>query len=124
MSLALQRAADQIAEVTTAGFINSPDALDRLATLGVKLDPEEHPLDLPAAHLRLAQLSQVFAQDRQLVLLDEPDVGLDNTCRSIVHTLIAEALTNGQAVIMTCHDETFAAEVGDYATLQELWLRA
>lgn len=124
VSLALQRAADQIAEVTTTGFINSPDALDRLADLGVTLDPEEHPLDLPAAHLRLAQLSQVFAQGRQLVLLDEPDVGLDSTCRSVAHRLIADALTNGQAVIMTCHDETFAAEVGDYATLQELWLRA
>ena len=114
VSLALQRAADQLAESTVGEFVGDPDAV---AALG--LDPETHPLDLPAAHLRLAQLAQVFAQNRPLVLLDEPDVGLDAPSRDRAHALIAEGLRRGQAVIFTCHDETFAAEVGEYVGVTE-----
>jgi len=114
VSLALQRAADQLAESTVGEFIGDPDAV---AALG--LDPETHPLDLPAAHLRLAQLAQVFAQKRPLVFLDEPDIGLDAPSRDRAHALIAEGLRTGQAVIFTCHDATFAAEVGEYAVVVE-----
>lgn len=110
VSLALQRAADQLAESTVGEFVGDPDAV---AALG--LDAETHPLDLQAAYLRLAQLAQVFAQNRPLVLLDEPDVGLDAPSRDRAHALIADGLRRGQAVIFTCHDETFAAEVGEYA---------
>lgn len=110
VSLALQRAADQLAESTVREFVGAPDAV---AALG--LDPETHPLDLPAARLRLAQLAQVFAQNRPLVLLDEPDVGLDAPSRDRAHALIADGLRRGQAVIFTCHDTTFAAEVGEYS---------
>ena len=109
-SLALQRAADQLAESTVGEFVGDPDVVVALG-----LDPETHPLDLPAAHLRLAQLAQVFAQHRPLVLLDEPDVGLDAPSRDHAHALIAKGLRRGQAVIFTCHDESFAAEAGEYA---------
>ena len=138
VSLALQRAADQIAESTVGEFIGSAEGINRLAALGVVLDRSEHPLDLPAAHLRLAQLVQVLYQNRQLVLLDEPDVGLDAPNRERAHALIADALAARfrvrpgasiaseerppAAVILTCHDETFAAEVGEYAQLRELTL--
>ena len=117
VSLALQRAADQLAESTVGEFVGDPDAV---AALG--LDPETHPLDLPAAHLRLAQLAQVFAQNRPLVLLDEPDVGLDTPSRDRAHALIADGLRRGQAVIFTCHDTSFAAEVGEYAAVDKLVL--
>ena len=121
-SLALQRAADQVAEVTTAGFVGDEAALKRLTELWVKLDPDEHPLDLPAAHLRLAQLAQVFSQGRQLVLLDEPDVGLDSSGRGVAHALIADGLSTGKAVVMTCHDASFAGEVGAFARVDASWL--
>ena len=113
VSLALQRAADQLAESTVAAFIG-----DEAAVRALDLDPETHPLDLPAAHLRLAQLAQVFAQDRPLVFLDEPDVGLDTPSRNRAHALIAEGLARGQAVVFTCHDADFAAEVGEYAAVE------
>lgn len=116
-SLALQRAADQLAESTVGDFVANPSAVEALG-----LDPEAHPLDLPAAHLRLAQLAQVFSQRRDLVLLDEPDVGLDAPNRDRAHAIIADGLAAGQAVILTCHDETFAAEVGEYAQTDVHWL--
>lgn len=114
VSLALQRAADQLSESTVGEFIGNPDAV---AALG--LDAETHPLDLPAAHLRLAQLAQVFAQNRALVLLDEPDVGLDAPSRDRAHALIADGLRRGQALIFTCHDATFAAEAGIYGVCRD-----
>lgn len=114
VSLALQRAADQLAESTVGRFIGNDDAV---AALG--LDPDAHPLDLPSAHFRLAQLAQVFAQGRDLVLLDEPDVGLDIPSRECAHALIAAGLARGQAVIFTCHDTCFAAEVGEYAVVTD-----
>lgn len=119
VSLALQRAADQLAESTVGQFVGDENAV---AALG--LDPETHPLDLPAAHLRLAQLAQVFAQNRPLVLLDEPDVGLDAPSRDRAHALIAAGLHRGQAVIFTCHDTSFAAEVGEYAVMSNSELRS
>lgn len=122
VSLALQRAADQLAESTVGAFVGNDEALAQLADLGVALDPDEHPLDMPAAHLRLAQLAQVLSQRRQLVLLDEPDVGLDIPNRARAHALIAEGLAAGAAVILTCHDASFAAEVGEYAEVGERWL--
>ena len=117
VSLALQRAADQLAESTVGEFVGDPHAV---AALG--FDPDTHPLDLPAAHLRLAQLAQVFAQHRPHVLLDEPDVGLDTPSRDRAHALIAEGLSSGQAVIFTCHDTSFAAEVGEYTSTRQLQL--
>ena len=72
------------------------------------------------------------------MLLDESDVGLDAPNRERAHALIADALAGRfcarpgasiaskerppAAVILTCHDETFAAEVGEYAQLREVTL--
>ncbi|WCZ38628.1 ATP-binding cassette domain-containing protein [Corynebacterium jeddahense] len=118
VSLALQRAADQVAESTVGDFVAEPEAVEALG-----LDPEMHPFDLPAAGLRLAQLAQVFGQGRPLVLLDEPDVGLDAPARDRAHAIIASGVSRGQAVVLTCHDETFASEVGEYAPVSEVWLK-
>ena len=56
------------------------------------------------------------------MLLDEPDVGLDAPSRDRAHDLIAEGLRSGQAVIFTCHDTTFAEEVGEYVVVDEHFL--
>lgn len=116
-ALALQRAADQVAETTLADFLGSAEAARELG-----LDPEEHPLDLSARDLRLAQLAQAFGQGRPLVLLDEPDVGLDAPGRAAAHERIAQGLRGGAAVVLTCHDEAFVAEVGRYADVVKLGL--
>ncbi|MCT2339810.1 ATP-binding cassette domain-containing protein [Corynebacterium sp. p3-SID1056] len=107
-SLALQRAADQVVETTVAEFAGG--------------DSQTHPLDLPQAELRLAQLRQVFEQGRELVLLDEPDTSLDPRGRTAAHAQIAAGLRAGQAVILTCHDEGFVGEVAAYAEVESVVL--
>ena len=110
VSLALQRVADQVVEPTLAEFAGGSDAT--------------HPLDLPQAQLRVAQLRQVFAQGRELVLIDEPDTSLDATGRTQAHHVIADGLRAGQAVILTCHDESFVDEVAAYAEVEPVVLKA
>ncbi|MEX3505372.1 ATP-binding cassette domain-containing protein [Corynebacterium sp. LK2510] len=116
-ALALQRSADQVAESTVGEFLGSVDLARARG-----FDPEEHPLDLSARDLRLAQLAQVFAYNRPLVLLDEPDVGLDTLGRTRAHAEIAAGLSRGAAIVLTCHDPSFVAEMGQYAGVEELEL--
>jgi len=111
----LQRAADQVVESTVADFVGP-----RVAELDV--DPDSHPLDLGATDLRLAQFLAVSGLGRPVLLLDEPDVGLDPQGRGRLHQLIAEQLRDGVAIMMTCHDTSFMAEVGGYAEVEHLTL--
>lgn len=115
VSLLLQRAADQVVESTVAGF-----AGPRHAELG--LDPDVHPLDLGATDLRLAQFLAVASRGCPVMALDEPDVGLDHRGRAAMHRLIAGELRAGTALLITCHDESFMAEVAEYATVSSFSL--
>mgnify|MGYP001124991409 CR=1 FL=1 len=113
----LQRAADQVVEPTVAEFVGP-----RHVELG--LDPDVHPLDLGATDLRLAQFLAVASHGRPVLLADEPDVGLDHRGRACLHELIAGELRAGTALVITCHDESFMAEVGEYAAVASLSIDA
>ncbi|MDO5670647.1 MAG: ATP-binding cassette domain-containing protein [Corynebacterium sp.] len=117
VSLMVQRAADQVVDSTLAEFIGP-----RHRELDV--DPQTHPLDLGATDLRLAQFLAVAALGRPVLALDEPDVGLDHRGRARMHELIAHELRAGTALVITCHDESFMAEVGEYATVASLSIDA
>lgn len=85
-----------------------------------ELTRDTHPLDLSPSQLRLLQVASVVAQRRQVVLLDEPDVGLTPADHRSMHELIHECLAGGAAVIMTCHDPTFIQSVISYAQVTEV----
>lgn len=113
ISLALQRAADQVIAPTVAEFIGPRHT-------ELDFDPQAHPLDLGATDLRLAQFLSVAALGREVMLADEPDVGLDHRGRGRMHRLIAAELRAGTALVLTCHDESFMAEVARYADVTSL----
>lgn len=115
VALMLQRAADQVVESTVADFVGP-----RVAELEV--DPEEHPLDLGATDLRLAQFLSVAELGKRVMLADEPDVGLDPRGRAAMHRLIATNLRERVAMVITCHDAEFMAEVARYSTVEVLTL--
>lgn len=119
VALAVQDAGDQAVDPTVGRWAGSAG---RWKACG--LDPEEHPLDLARADLRIAQLAAVTGLGRDVVLLDEPDVGLDHEGRARAHRLIAEVLASGAAVVLTCHDVGFVEEVGGYATVRPVDLAA
>lgn len=80
---------------------------------------DTHPLDLSPSQLRLLQVASAIAQRRQVVLLDEPDVGLTPADRRRLHALLHECLSGGAAVIMTCHDPSLLQDVATYAEVTE-----
>ena len=115
VSLMLQRPEDQVVSPTVGEFV-----ADSAAVKWLELEAGEHPLDLPAAKLRLAQAASVFAQGLEVVILDEPDVGLDDSARAEFHAMLSDVLNEGRAVVVTCHDQGFMGEVGQYATARLL----
>jgi len=118
-ALALQSPFDQAVFPTVEEFVPN-DTLRNL--LG--LNPADHPLDLPSSRLRLAQIAHVIGQQRPVVLLDEPDTLLSAADRWLMHQLIHHALQSGSALVVTCHDPKFVAEIETYAEVTEKTLPA
>ncbi len=80
----------------------------------VKLRPEDGhkmPGQLSGGMLRRAALAQILSQKKQLIILDEPFVGLDeSTAQEIVETLI-ELRDAGQAFLLISHDAAYAKQL-------------
>lgn len=126
VSLALQSPVDQVAESTLRAFLGD-GGLAAIADGGypqLASILDEHPLDLSSSTLRLAQVLSVCAQNRELVLLDEPDTLLAPADVSAVHRAIAAALSRGAAIILTCHDPAFIGDIARYAAVDEAYLPA
>lgn len=126
VSLALQDPAAQVLDASASTMLDD-DTLweiisphpDTTTHPSPELTGDTHPLDLSPSQLRLLQVAAVIAQRRQVVLLDEPDVGLTSADRRRLHTLLHECLSGGAAVIMTCHDPSLLQDVATYAEVTE-----
>lgn len=126
VSLALQDPAAQVLDASARAMLDD-DALweiisphpDTTAHPSPEFTGDTHPLDLSPSQLRLLQVAAVIAQRRQVVLLDEPDVGLTPADRRRLHALLHECLSGGTAVIMTCHDPSLLQDVATYAEVTE-----
>lgn len=126
VSLALQDPAAQVLDASASTMLDD-DTLweiisphpDTTTHPSPEFTGDTHPLDLSPSQLRLLQVAAVIAQRRQVVLLDEPDVGLTPADRRRLHTLLHECLSGGAAVIMTCHDPSLLQDVATYAEVTE-----
>lgn len=117
VGLMLQDPVDQVIDVTGAQMVPSAELREVFG-----LAAEEHPLDLSQRGLRMAQFAAELARDPEVLLADEPDVGLDVTGRSLFHQGLADYLRCGGAVVLSCHDRAFVAEVAGYAEVAEFRL--
>ena len=123
VSLALQDPAAQVLDASASAMLDDDKLWDIITDATANASPEltgdTHPFDLSPSQLRLLQVASVIAQRRQVVLLDEPDVGLTPADRKRLHTLLHECLSGGAAVIMTCHDPSLLQDVATYAEVTE-----
>lgn len=115
--LLLQDPSDQVIDSTVGEQVPLAYWRERFG-----LDGKRHPLDLCQRDLRLAQFAGELARAPELLLADEPDVGLDAAGRGLFHSGFAEFLDGGGAVMLTCHDESFITQVAQYAEVTELVL--
>jgi heme ABC exporter ATP-binding subunit CcmA len=86
-------------------------ALERLGLVGrLRTIPTGR---LSAGQRRRVALAALLARRPALWLLDEPHAGLDAPARSLLGDLIAEAATNGVAVLLSSHEPQLSVPLAD-----------
>ena len=110
----------------TSGFLNTRDDGGRdqveraLALTGLTDLRHASVLTLSGGELQRAFLAQVFAQDPQILILDEPANHLDLLYQKHIFSLIAEWLKEpGRAVMSVVHDLSLARRYGTHAVLMD-----
>jgi ABC-type protease/lipase transport system fused ATPase/permease subunit len=95
-------AADPHAAVAAARRVGAHEAIGRLPR-GYESDagPES---GLSGGQARLVALSRAFHGGPRLVVLDEPEAGLDGAARAGVRAAVAAARAEGAAVLLVSHD--------------------
>ncbi len=108
----------------TSGFLSSPDKKGRdcidkaLQLTGLTGLRHASVLTLSGGELQRTFLAQVFAQDPQILILDEPANHLDLVYQKHIFSLIHEWLRQpGRAVISVVHDLSLARRYGTHAVL-------
>jgi energy-coupling factor transport system ATP-binding protein len=82
---------------------------DVLLRVGLADVADRHPLDLDAAALRFVALGSVLAMRPPIMLLDEPQRGLDAASLARLESIVAEEAAGGRALLIVCHDMEFVA---------------
>lgn len=80
-----------------------------LARTGLAEVAGRHPLDLDQAARRMVALGSVLAMHPAVLLLDEPQRGLDAGAVARLEAIIAEEAAAGRCVVLVCHDMDFVA---------------
>lgn len=80
-----------------------------LEQIGLAHVAGRHPLDLDAAGLRFVALGSVLAMQPPILLLDEPQRGLDAPSLARLETIVAAQAAAGTTVLVVCHDMDFVA---------------
>ena len=73
--------------------------------------------DLSGGQRQRVFLARALAQDAELLLLDEPFVGVDSATETIIHRVIAELTEAGKSVIVATHDLVSLRENYDFVAV-------
>ena len=110
----------------TAGFLSGGDAEGKarveeaLEMTGLAHLRRTSVLTLSGGELQRTFLAQVFAQNPQILMLDEPANHLDLVYQKHIFSLIGEWLkTPGRAVMSVVHDLSLARRYGTHALLMD-----
>ncbi|MCW2966648.1 MAG: transporter ATP-binding protein [Solirubrobacteraceae bacterium] len=91
------------------------DAL--IARLGLAPRSGFLPAELSRGMRQKVQLACALIRPAELLVLDEPVVGLDPPSQALLHELLVEAARGGAAVLLTTHQMRFADGLADRALL-------
>ncbi len=87
------------------------EAQSLLEQVGISSIAHEAVAGLPTGTARLVELARALATKPQVLLLDEPSSGLNNTETSSLATLIKSLCSDGLAVLLVEHDMSFVMDV-------------
>lgn len=84
------------------------------------LDSSAHPFDLAATDLKLATLGHVLGTSRPILLLDEPDVGLDLRGTTLFFDALAAHLESpGAGIVLVTHNATLIDAIRRFTLVNE-----
>jgi len=86
---------------------------ETLQRTGLVDEANRHPLDLDHASRRLVALASILALSPRVILLDEPQRGLDARACSLLSSLIEQERRQDRIQILICHDMEFVARHAD-----------
>lgn len=95
------------------------DARELLSQVGLEDAAERRVEALSGGMTRLLGLAQAMVGDPAVVLLDEPDSGLDPGMRRQTFRVVEELADRGAAVLCTSHDVTLVEEFSDRVAILE-----
>lgn len=86
---------------------------EALEFVGLEEYADQHPLDMPASARRMLLVACALVNKPDVVLLDEPTVGLDTAGYAWLARVMRSYADLGKAMLWTCHDAAFAEAVSD-----------
>jgi len=84
-----------------------------LERVGLAGEADSHPLDIDQSSRRMVAVGSVLAMQPPILLLDEPQRGLDRPAMQRLETIIAEEKARGTLILLVCHDMDFVARRAD-----------
>ncbi|HTY61616.1 MAG TPA: ATP-binding cassette domain-containing protein [Acidobacteriota bacterium] len=86
---------------------------EALFRAGLQKLASAHPLDLNRTLQRFVALASALAMKPRLLLLDEPQQGMDKTALKRLEIILHEEKAAGVAVVVVCHDMEFVSRNAD-----------
>jgi iron complex transport system ATP-binding protein len=90
---------------------------DALESAGIPHLAEKPVTEISGGERQLVHISRVFAQQTQILLLDEPTAHLDLENQNRILKLLKQMSTRGKTSVLTTHDPNAAIFVADYFVL-------
>ncbi|MDR0425182.1 MAG: energy-coupling factor ABC transporter ATP-binding protein [Clostridiales Family XIII bacterium] len=92
--------------------------IDSVATL-LEIDGllARNPYDLSGGELQRAALAKLLLADPDILLLDEPTMGMDNHFKEKFSVMLRALIDKGKTVVMVSHDVEFCAKHADLCAL-------
>lgn len=104
--------------------MNIKDALDMahraLSFVGLSDDLfEVSPFDISEGQMRLVAIAGILVMNPDVLVLDEPTVGLDNNAHNTIMNLIHKLHNKGTTVVLVSHDIEDIAKYADYVVVMK-----
>jgi iron complex transport system ATP-binding protein len=92
---------------------------DALESAGIPHLAEKPVTEISGGERQLVHISRVFAQQTQILLLDEPTAHLDLENQNRILKLLKQMSTRGKTSVLTTHDPNAAIFAADYFVLMD-----
>ena len=99
------------------------DVLSVLRTYGMEEDKETFPLNLSMGKKHLLTILSVLLSSAEVIILDEPTLGMDLKIRSELEDIVSNLKNKGKTVIMISHEIPLVFRMVDYAVILDKSLK-